>query len=179
MKTMKIELNKQYARRMGIMLEAGLIWYKHYYLFCDEIIETLDKPPYWIIDLAVTSYTGDAEKIVNSYAFSEPFETFEDSLYDLHIGCLFLRYERREMSWSAFLKASGDYADGYHVRNGCGFFYDMLSLYVDGEYSADLELCQAKEVQTDFKDEIAEARGLYAPFADYFRKYVLSHQRTE
>jgi hypothetical protein len=77
------------------------------------------------------------------------------------------------MSWSAFLKASGDYADGYQiVRNGCGFFYDMLNLYEDSEYSADLELRQAGEIQADFKDEIAEARGVYAPFADYFRKYV-------
>ncbi|QSF44998.1 hypothetical protein [Paenibacillus tianjinensis] len=170
-----IELDKQFTRRLAIMLESGLIWYEHYFMFCDEIIERLDKPPYWIIDLAVTSYNKDAERIVNNYAFSEPFEAFEDSLFDLHIGCLFLRYERREISWSAFLKASGDFADGYQtVKNGCGFFYDMLNMYAHSEYSADLEFRQAEIIQEDFKDEISEARGLYAPFADYFRKYVLS-----
>ncbi len=174
---MMIELDKQFARRMAIMLESGLIWYKHYFMFCDDIIEKLDKPPYWIIDLAVTSYNKDAERIVNTYAFSEPFEAFEDSLFDLHIGCLFLRYERREMSWSAFLKASGHFADGYQaMKQDCGFFYDMLNLYEDNEYSADLEFRQAEILRKDFKEEIEEARWLYAPFVYYFRKYVLSQK---
>lgn len=63
---MKFELNKQFARKIGIMLESRLIWYKHYFLFCDEIIEKMEKPPYWIIELATKKYIGDAVKIVNS-----------------------------------------------------------------------------------------------------------------
>lgn len=83
------ELNKQFARKIAIMLESNLIWYKHYFLFCDEVIEKNDKPPYWIIELAAIKYLKHAVNVVNSFAFSEPFEYFSDSLYDFHVSCLF------------------------------------------------------------------------------------------
>ncbi|MRN53976.1 hypothetical protein [Paenibacillus monticola] len=174
---MKIELNRQTARKIGIMLESNLIWYKHYFLFCDEVIEKMDKPPYWIIELATKKYIGDAVRIVNGYAFSEPFEAFPDSLYDFHIGCLYVRYERKELSWASFLEESGDFADGYQaVKKDCQFFYYMFNDYHDSEYSLDLELKQAELVKKEFMNEIYEVQGIYTPFVDYFRKYVLSQK---
>ncbi|MNC78281.1 hypothetical protein D3C75_1304510 [compost metagenome] len=75
------------------------------------------------------------------------------------------------------MKASGHFADGYQaMKQDCGFFYDMLNLYEDNEYSADLEFRQAEILRKDFKEEIEEARWLYAPFVYYFRKYVLSQK---
>lgn len=170
---MKFDLNRQFARKMGIMLESRLIWYKHYFLFCDEVIENMDKPPYWIIELATKKYIGDAVKIVNTFASSEPFETYPDSLYDFYVGCLFLRYERKELSWASFLKESGDFADGTKaVKHECEFFYYMLNDYEDSEYSIDLEFKQVEIIKNEFKNELYEARSFYAPFVDYFRKYV-------
>jgi hypothetical protein len=169
----EIELNRLFARKMGVMLEAGLIWYKHYYFFCDEIIEQMDKPPYWIMDLATQKYIGDAIRIVNTYAFSEPFEAFPDTVYDLHIGCLYLRYERKEISWASFLADSGRFADSYQaVKQPCEFFYYMLNDYEDHEYWSPLELEQAESVEREFQSAIAEAKRLYSPFVDYFRNYV-------
>ncbi|ULO07662.1 hypothetical protein H1230_01920 [Paenibacillus sp. 19GGS1-52] len=174
---MKMELNRQIARKIGIMLESHLIWYKHYYFFCDEVIENMDRPPYWIIELGTKKYLGDAVYIVNSYAFSEPFEAFPDSLYDFHIGCLYLRYERKELSWASFLKESGDFADSYRaVKQDCQFFYYMLNDYQDSEYSLDLELKQAELVKKEFMNEIYEVQDMYTPFVDYFRKYMLSQR---
>ncbi|WP_282940440.1 hypothetical protein [Paenibacillus sp. RC67] len=172
---MIVELNRQFARKIGIMLESKLIWYKHYFIFCDEVIENMDRPPYWIIELAIKKYIGDAITIANTYAFSEPFETFPNSLYDFHVGCLFLRYERKELSWASFLKESGDFADGYQlVKRECEFFYYKLSDYEESEYSIDLEIKQAEIIKKEFKNEIHEVRNIYAPFVDYFRKYVSS-----
>ncbi|WP_379164470.1 hypothetical protein [Paenibacillus sp. sgz5001063] len=176
---MKCELNKQFARKIGIMLESNLIWYKHYFLFCDEVIEKMDRPPYWIVELATKKYIGDAVKIVNNYAFSEPFETFPDSLYNYYLGCLFLRYERKELSWASFLKNSGDFADGTQaVKHECEYFYYMLNDYEDSEYSFELEIKQVEIIKEEFKNELQETRSLYAPFVDYFRKYVSSQSES-
>jgi len=179
---MKLELNKQFARKLGIMIESGLIWYKHYFLFCDEVIEKLDKPPYWIIELATTTYTGDAIKIVNTYAFSEPFENFSNSLYDLYVGCLYIRYERKQISWASFLNKSGDFADGsgyFALKQGCDFFYTMLNDYEDNECSSDLEDKQVVTVKEEFENEISEVRNLYKPFIEYFRVYVSSQSNKQ
>lgn len=172
---MWLELNKQSARKIGIMLESKLIWYKHYFLFCDEIIEKMDRPPYWLIELSTKKFLGDAIKIVNAYAFSEPFETFPDSLTDFYVGCLFIRYERNELSWASFLEKSGDYADGEGystLKHDCEYFYHMLNEYEDNEYSIQLENKQAEIVKDAYRNEIQDVRVLYNPFVDYFRKYV-------
>lgn len=172
---MEVELNKQFAQKIGSMIESRLIWYKHYFLFCDEVIDKMDKPPYWIIELATTKFIGDAVRIVNRYAYSPPFEMFPDSVYDFYLGCLFLRYERRELSWASFLNDSGNYADAYQaVKHDCEFFYYMLNDYEDSEYSFELEKKQAGMIKEEFKNEIHEARDLYVPFLDYFRRYVSS-----
>ncbi|MBP1960830.1 hypothetical protein [Paenibacillus aceris] len=178
---MWLELNKQTTRKIGIMLKSRLIWYKHYFLFCDEIIENMDRPPYWIIELAEKKYIGDAVKIVNTYAFSEPFETYPDSLPDLYVGCLFIRYERKEISWASFLKESGDYADGegyFALKHDCEYFYHMLNEYEDNEFSIQLEQKQAEDIKEAFRNEIQEVRIIYNPFVEYFRKYVSLQNST-
>ncbi|MDQ0887816.1 hypothetical protein QFZ81_002904 [Paenibacillus sp. V4I9] len=170
---MNLELDKQFARKVAIMLKSRLIWYKHYFLFCDEVIEGMAKPPYWIIELADKKYIEDAIKIVNAYAFSEPFEAFPDSLYDFYVACLFIKCERKQVSWASFLKEAGDFADGYQaVKHDCEFFYFMLNDFEDSEYAIDLELKQKEVIKNSFKNEIQDVHNFYAPFTTYFRKYV-------
>lgn len=55
---MKIEPDKELAGKLSIMLDSKLIWYKHFQLFCDEIIDEYQKPPYWIIELAMVRFQG-------------------------------------------------------------------------------------------------------------------------
>ncbi|MEI5906846.1 hypothetical protein WAK64_07210 [Bacillus spongiae] len=92
-----IELTKQFATKLGIMVDSRLIYYKHYYKhyykFCDEIIEKMDNPPYWIIELATIKYIPEATKVINEYVLSEPFEKMPD-FYDFYIACLYLKYKR-------------------------------------------------------------------------------------
>lgn len=67
---MTINIDKPFASHLSIMLESKLIWYKHYQLFCDDIIEEHAAPPYWIIELAVTRNQAHATEIVNQYIHS-------------------------------------------------------------------------------------------------------------
>lgn len=169
-----IELNKQFATKLGIMVDSGLINYKHYYKFCDEIIEYTENPPYWIIDLATIKYIPDATKVINEYAYSEPFEEMPD-FYDFYIACLYLRYRRREITWASFLWGSGEYADRTQaVKCDCEWFYEMVTELEDCEYSIEKEKIQVEIVKDIFELEIKMAEELYKPFQLYFREYILN-----
>ena len=41
--------SKRLAALIAIMIDARLIWYKHYYGWADDLIMRLPEPPLWII----------------------------------------------------------------------------------------------------------------------------------
>ncbi|RXZ78860.1 hypothetical protein EBB07_25255 [Paenibacillaceae bacterium] len=174
---MPINLDKHFAGKMYIMLESQLIWYKHFHLFCDEIIANQEKPPLWIIDLSVTRFKESTVQIVNQYLYSEPFvELNREELCNQYIACLLLRYARREISWATFLFASGQYADGTQgVKEPCEYFFDLLNQYEDSDYDKALESSQQSVLQAAFKDEIAIIAPLYEMFRRYYQQYVQQH----
>jgi len=155
------------------MIDEGLISYKHYYRWADDIIEFLEISPGWIIDLAVTKYRSDAVEIVNRFAFSEPFESVSGSdLSDERVACVFLRHERGELSWATFLESAGKLTDG--MGNGlhdCSYFYEMLKVITDGEYNSWLAANQRKRVERDFWRALATIRSVYEEFCSYFRRF--------
>jgi hypothetical protein len=175
------ELNKHFARKLSVMVDSRLIWYKHYFKFCDEIIENMEDPPYWIIELATTKFIPDALKVINEYGFnSEPFEEIQSDLCDFFIACLFLRYNRREISWATFLKKSGEFADVTQaVKCDCEWFYEMLNNYEDSDFSKGLEKTQIKKVNEVFRISIEEAQELYSPFQLYFHEYVTNNNKNK
>ncbi len=168
---MKFELNKNFAHKIGLMLESRLIWYKHYDLWCEEIIDQYNEPPFWIIELATTKYIPDAVRIVNEYAYSEPFEQFSRN-NDLFVACFFIRYERNEISWATFLENAGKYTDGNDAKVDCSYFFSMLNDYEDTEFSNKVEKLQSKKVYKEFISEIKEMQHYYNPFISYFKNYV-------
>jgi hypothetical protein len=170
---MTIELNKEFAIKLSAMLEARLIWYKHYFIFCDEIIDKYDYPPYWIIELSITKYLPDAIRIVKEYAYSEPFEQSSTNLNDYYIGCIFVKYLRKEISWATFLEESGKRADSSGaVKEECEYFYYMLNDLEDSHFSAKLEEKQMKYVRSIFQDEIYDANRYNTFFNKYFNEYI-------
>jgi len=171
---MEVELNKKFACQLTLMLESRLIWYKHFQLFCDEIIEEYAQPPYWIIELAAVRYQGSAIEIVNTYIQSDPFfDRNESEFFDQYIACLYLKYDRREKSWASFLWSAGEYADSCEaVKEPCEYFYHLLNEYERSEFDPELEDKQNKEIQSKFRKEIKEMQALYEMFKRYFRQYV-------
>jgi len=177
---MDIQLNKEFACKLSIMLESKLIWYKHFQLLCDEIIDKCTKPPYWIIELAAVRFQGSAIEIVNKYINSEPFiNRYNSKLFNQYIACLYLKYNRREISWASFLSFSGEYADNCEaVKEPCEYFYDLLNKYEDSEFNIELEHKQKREIQSKFLDEIKEMQVVYEIFKDSFRQFVIKEKNT-
>lgn len=177
---MKIEPNKELAGKLSIMLDSKLIWYKHFQLFCDEIIDEYQKPPYWIIELAMVRFQGSAIEIVNKYLNSEPFfDFYKSDLSDQYIACLYLKYDRRELSWASFLMSSGEYADSNQaVKEPCEYFFDLLNEYEDSEFHMDLEYKQKEEIQNKFLQEIKEIQSVYDVFKGYYRQFVKERTKS-
>ncbi|MCL2677486.1 MAG: hypothetical protein FWE85_00350 [Clostridiales bacterium] len=172
---MNYDLSKEFAAKLGVMLDASLINYKHYELWCDEIIENMDKPPYWIIELTLIKYLPDALYTVNCYALSEPFVDFSYlELHDFQIACKYIKYVKKHISWAEFLLSAGDYSDAYRgCRMDCGDFYSMHNQFEDSEYSKKVERTQSKEIANIFSKHIKEGEKYYEYFMKYFRQYVL------
>lgn len=177
---MKVEPNKEFACKLSIMLDSKLIWYKHFQLFCDDIINEYTKPPYWIIELATVRFQASAIEIVDKYINSDPFiDRYNSELFDQYIACLYLKYDRREISWASFLFVSGEYADHCEsVKESCEYFYDLLSEYENSEFNLELEDKQKEEIQSKFLKEIKEIQVLYEIFKDYFKQFVIKEKST-
>lgn len=171
---MKVELNKKFACKLSNMLMCKLIWYKHFQPFCDEIIEERERPPYWIIELSVVKFQPTAIEIVHNYIHSEPFVELDyDYMANQYIGCLYLKYTSREISWASFLFSSGQYADSCQcVKEQCEYFYELLTNYEDSDFNLEVEQRQKEEIYSKFSAEIDEIRPIYMLFKSYYINYL-------
>lgn len=177
---MKEDLNKKFACKISNMLVSKLIWYKHYQPFCDEIIEELEKPPYWIIELCIVKYQPKAIEIVNNYIHSESFTELDfEYMANQYIACLYLKYRSREISWASFLFSSGQYADGCEgVKEHCEYFYELLTNYEDSDFNQEVEQSQKEEIYNKFSTEIEEINPLYTSFKRYYKKYLIGQGKN-
>lgn len=166
-------LSKGFAARLGVMLRSSLINHKHYGLWCEDIIESEEQPPDWVLELAWTAYQPEAIKIVEAYAFSDPFLDFGVwSLNDFYLACLFVRYRMRHISWATFLLSAGAHSDGNECCLDCEYFYARLNELEDHGYSMDVERRQSGRVHGELEGLIGECECLYRYFEDYFQRYI-------
>src|SRR5258705_12684497 len=118
--------SKPLAHRLAAMIESGLLRWREYAPWTDALIMKIEHPPVWILDLSVTKYRPDAELIAANFAHSEPAEELSwDERTDDYIASVYLRYERRELSWATFLTMAGKEADANGGKNECEYFYAM------------------------------------------------------
>ncbi|HEY4330321.1 MAG TPA: hypothetical protein VGN88_11340, partial [Phycisphaerae bacterium] len=82
--------DKQLARQLATMIEAGLVGYKHYVPWVDEIINTRDDAPMWLLELSTIKLRPDAVAAIIRFVSSPPFHDFNgiDASMD-HLACLF------------------------------------------------------------------------------------------
>lgn len=169
-------ISKRDAVTIATMLEAGLIYYKHYMSWVDERIMLEDEPDFWLIELAATKHTQTAIKHLNSYAYSEPFEQFDSrSCNDEFVASQWIRYQRKEISWATFLRECGDYTDGNYAREDCEYFYLMLNQIEDTDFSEEIEKKQCGLVSRRFDDVIIIINRKYNEFLPYLNKYRSSY----
>lgn len=154
-------LSKHFASRLLLAMEADCITYRDYIPWADRLIERLDRPPVWVCELATRVYKPDALCAVSDFVRSDPPEEFPDHRGEF-LGYLWIRYERRELSWASFLKAAGMHTDG---SNGsplpCEYFYSMLNEFEEQEFSIEVEQHQKVVVRAELKEPINDAREVY------------------
>ena len=148
------------------MMETSLIDFSYTQPWADELIMAVDSPPSWLCDVATKKYRGDQIKAVREFVCSEPFEAAPSDLEKFAVACLWLRYERRELSWAAFLRMAGELLDSAGADWDCETPYHYLNVYEDAYFTP------ASEERTkhdylkdhDLRPWINEARERFAPF---------------
>jgi hypothetical protein len=173
-------MNKENTAVFAILIQSGLINYKHYYCWCDEVIDKEERPPLWVIDLSITSMPESAAGIVNDYAYSEPFEEFDEkNLSNIYLACLLLRYITEEISWSSFLLSAGNYCDGIgysYTKFHCEYFYSKYNDFEENSCEEKIKNEQLTKVKKELADEMAEIQGYYNFFNKYRREYSIRYK---
>lgn len=157
---MLADLSKKFAFRLMLGIEADCITYRHYIPWADKMIERLERPPAWVCDLATTQYKPDALTAVAAYVRSFPPDDVSDD-GDEFVGYLWIRYERRELSWATFLNESGRYADARNGARPCEYFYSMLNELEEQDFSPAVEGRQRNAVSAALETAISRAKEVY------------------
>ncbi len=116
----------------------------------------------WLCDVAMQTYSPDVSKSLGEYLCSEPSESVErEELDDEHLSSLYLRFERRELSWATFLELAGGYADSANGTWECEEFYSFLNEFEDADFSSAVERKQHDEIANKLRTAIGRVRALY------------------
>src|SRR5262245_32343182 len=166
---MSSALNRTTVRRLQTMLDAGLISHKELQPWADSLIPSLNQPPRWLCDVAVQKYSPDVSKSLGDYIWSEPFESVNrHEVDDEHLSSLYLRFERRELSWATFLDLAGRYSDQADGKWICEDFFEMLNELEDGNFSEVIERKQRERISVELDAALGRLRPVLA---------ALTHQR--
>lgn len=148
------------------MLESKLIDFSYTVSWAEMFIEKIDIAPSWLCDVTLKKYQGDQIKAIRDHIFSEPFEPEPVDMEKFHVACLWLRYERREISWATFLNEAGAYLDAAGGDWDCETPYHYLNMYEDAYFTKESEECTQKLYFKDhnLKPWIKLARDKFEPF---------------
>ena len=121
------------------MIESNLIDFSYTHPWAEQVISTLDHVSSWLGDLATKKYKGDQSRALREYIFSEPFEPCPDEMEKFHIACLWLRYERRVLSWATFLRLAGERLDTANADWDCETPFHYLNVFEYAYFSRESE----------------------------------------
>jgi len=160
--------NKRDAVTFATMVESDLIDSSHYVTWADEKILEMPEPDQWIMDLSLARNSNEATRIINLYAYSEPFEDFNRIMCnDEYVACQWIKYKERRINWPQFLGACGKYTDGNDSREDCSYFYLMLNEADKPAILPKVEESQTKGVHNRYQDVISRVSELYLEFKSY------------
>lgn len=148
------------------MLESGLIDFSYVHPWAGQVIAGLEASPSWFTELAIEKYSGAQARALREYIYSEPLEEHPKDLEKFHVACLWLRYERRELSWATFLGLAGSHLDAANADWECETPYHYLNVHEDAYFSPDSEQQTrvAYLADQDLAPWIAVAREKFEPF---------------
>ncbi len=149
------------------MIDSRLINYSHLQPWADGIIAHVDIPPAWVCDLSIKAYQPDVLAAVRLAIHEHnDIPTPPVGLGRFHLACLYLRYERREISFATLLDECGKYLDMANGELFCEHPYAMLNEYEDADYSESKERSlQIRFLEwAELKSWISLAKMKYEPF---------------
>jgi|APTNR8051073442_1049403.scaffolds.fasta_scaffold30936_1 hypothetical protein len=160
MPTASTALSKRFAHRLALAIDADCITYRDFVPWADKIIARHERPPLWLCELATTKYKPYALRAVIESVLSDPPEEFPDD-HGEFLGFLWIRHERRELSWATFLKEAGKYTDAKNGPLECEYFYGMLNELEEQDFSLEAERRQRAVVNSALEKAIDSAREVY------------------
>lgn len=115
---------------------SGLLPVTDLVAWADQRILQLDSPPGWLLDLSLAKTQDEAVGTLlmewNRYIETGGHERPDPELHgDLFMGCLYLRFERGDLTMAELLRLAGQYADAPGYGIDCETFYSMLN-EIDG-----------------------------------------------
>ena len=158
--------NKQECFYILEMLESSLITFHYTEPWADAIVSQLEKPPAWLCNFAIKQFKGDLTKMMRDHIYSEPFESGPPEMEKFYLACLWLRYERRELSWATFLQRAGERLDAASSDWACETPYHYLNLFEGAYFSerAEQDTKRRYLAEHDLKPWIEKAEEKFAPF---------------
>lgn len=106
------------------MLVSKLIDYSYVNSWADNLILRIDLTPIWLCDLSTKQNQNELIDSISKYINEDPFISKPNDLNECYVACLFMRYQRSEITWSTFLIESGSYIDSSESNWCCETFYD-------------------------------------------------------
>lgn len=149
------------------MIDSHLINYSHLQPWADGIIAQEKIAPAWVCDLSIKSYQPDVLAAIRlAIHENNDIPTPPAGLDRFHLACLYLRYERREISFATLLNECGRYLDGVNGELFCEHPYAMLNEYEDADYSESFESSLLEKFLgwADLKKWTLLAKVKYEPF---------------
>ena len=161
------------------MLEAELIDSTYVIPWSEEVIATNELVPQWLRDISWQRQKDDELRTLREFVQSANDIVVPKGLDKFHVGCLYLRYERRELSFASFLRMTGDYVDqrpGHWSRGLPDMYWDLTAESYFSE-NAETSLREEYVRKQSLEPWIALARQQFAPF-DELRKANKTLLRT-
>ena len=140
------------------MVDAGLVSYKELHPWAESLVLSNEPAPKWLCDVATKKDSPDVSKALGEYGWSEPCEAVDRAeVDDDYLSCLYLRYERHELSglrcWMA-----GRYTDGADGSWDCEELFGFLDILEDADFSPIVEERHRERIATKIGSGIARIR---------------------
>lgn len=164
---MDAEIERITVRRLQTMLDAGLISYKELQPWAESLLMSMERPPRWLCDVAIKTYSPDVSKSLAEFVWSPQFwsdqpEAVERAdVDDEHLSSLYLRFERRDVSWATFLELAGQYADNAQGIWNCSEFFKFWNDLEDADFALAVEQKQQEEISSKLRAPIGRIRALH------------------
>jgi hypothetical protein len=171
---MKIAYSKAELVVIKVLLKTAKIGRDHYLPWCYQLIEQIDEPPQWLLDMSYARNMSEAQTILHFHIYREGTVGEIPHEADLEIAVLYLEYQAGKISWADFLLTIGQLSDRFEGRIECSWFFALLNEFeaVSGSRQTRIGHRQEQSIEKLYQNEIKQAKECRAYFEQFYDKTV-------